>query len=80
MNWDNIDLKSEYERNQNIVDSLSFDTLLLEISCNIKEINKDTIRAQFEQDLKSHIDSAREVFNSNLNNILNDALEYRKQD
>ena len=80
MNWENVDLKSSYESDQNIIDSLNFNTLLLEISCNIKDINKETIKAQFEDDLKSRIDSAREVFNNNLNNILKESLDYRKQD
>lgn len=79
MDWNNVNLKSAYEREQPIIDALSFDTLLLEISCNISDINKETIKAQFEEDLKSRINSAREVFNNNLDNILNDALEYRKQ-
>lgn len=79
MNWLNIDLKSNYERDLSIIDNLTFDTLLLEISCNIRDINKETIKAQFETDLKSRIDSARDVFNNNLNNILNEALEYRNE-
>ena len=79
MNWSNIDLKSNYERDLSIIDSLTFDTLLLEISCNIRDINRETIKAQFEIDLKARIDSAREVFNSNLNNILNESLEYRNE-
>lgn len=73
MNWKNIDLNS-HERESNIIDPLTFDTLLLEISCNLPEINEATIRMQFEQDLQSRIDSAREVFNNNLKNILKDAL------
>lgn len=80
MNWTNVNLKSDYERNQNIVDPLSFDTLLLEISCNIRDINKETIKAQFETDLKNRIESAREVFNNNLDNILKESLEYRNND
>lgn len=79
MNWSNIDLKSNYERDLSIIDNLTFNTLLLEISCNIRDINKETIKNQFETDLKARIDSAREVFNNNLNNILNEALEYRNE-
>ncbi len=79
MNWSNIDLKSNYERDLSIIDNLTFDTLLLEISCNIRDINKETIKKQFETDLKARIDSARDVFNNNLNNILNEALEYRNE-
>jgi len=61
MDWNNINLKDNYERNQNIIDPLSFDTLLLEISCNVREINKENVLKQFETDLKSRIESAREI-------------------
>ena len=77
MDWTNINLKDNYERSQNIIDPLSFDTLLLEISCNCREITTVAIRKQFEDDLQSRIRSAREVFENNLNNILKDAEEYR---
>ena len=77
MNWENIDLNS-HEIYANIVDSYSFNTLLLEVTCNCKEINKETIRKQFEESLNSNIQSAREVFESNLDNILNHALKYRQ--
>lgn len=80
MDWKNVNLKDNYERDQNIIDPLNFDTLLLEISCNIRNINKETIKAQFEEDLKNRIQSAREVFNNNIDNILNEALKYRNQD
>lgn len=77
MDWNNIDLKNQYERSQNIIDSLSFETLLLEISCNVKDINASTVMAQFEADLQIRIESARDVMMANLQNIVNDALEYR---
>jgi hypothetical protein len=77
MNWKNVNLESSYERAQNIIDPLSFDTLLLEIQCNLREINKDTVRKQFEEDLQSKIQSAREVFNNNLDNIIKNAEKYR---
>jgi hypothetical protein len=77
MNWNNIDLNRPSERQANILDGLTFDILLLEISCNLTKINKETIRAQFELDLKIKIDSAREVFEANSDNILKDAIKYR---
>jgi len=77
MDWKNINLSDRYEREQNIIDPLDFDTLLLEISCNIRDINKYTIREQFEIDLKARVESAKEVFENNLNNILIDAVKYR---
>ena len=80
MDWNNVNLKSQFERSQNIIDALSFDTLLLEISCNVREINKETVLAQFELDLKNRIESAREVMLLNLDNIVKDAQEYRNND
>ena len=77
MNWKNIDLKSPYESSQNILDNYDFDTLLLEISCNIKDISKESIKKHFESVLKLKIESAKTVFNDNLDNILKEAIEYR---
>lgn len=79
MDWKNVNLKIGYERDQNIIDPLSFDTLLLEINCNCREITKEAIKKQFEEDLQSRIRSAREVFNNNLENILKEAQEYRNE-
>jgi hypothetical protein len=80
MNWENVNLTDNYERDQNIIDSLNFDTLLLEISCNIsdKNLTREEIRKQFETDLKNIIISAREIFNNNIDNILKQAQEERK--
>jgi hypothetical protein len=78
MNWKNIDLDSSYERAQNIIDPLNFDTLLMEINCNLKKIDRDTVRKQFDEDLKNRIISAREVFNDNLDNIVKEAIRYRE--
>lgn len=80
INWENVNLSDGYERNQNIIDPLSFDTLLLEINCNIPNINSETVKKQFEEDLKNRIESAREVFENNLQNIIDNANEYRNQD
>lgn len=80
MNWNNINLKDNYERSQNIIDPLSFDTLLLEISCNVIEINKENVLKQFETDLQNRIISARKIVLSNLDNIVKDAQEYRNND
>lgn len=75
MNWQSVNLDDNYERDQNIIDPLSFDTLLLEINCNCKDINEATVRQQFETDLKSRIASAREVFEMNLKNIVRQAKQ-----
>lgn len=79
MNWNNIDLNSS-EVESNILNAYSFKTLLLEVECNVREINEETIRQQFTESLNAHIFCAREIFNANLQNILNQALADRAID
>jgi hypothetical protein len=80
MNWNNVNLKDSFERSQNILDGYSFDTLLLEISTNLVTMDEQTISRYFEKQLREKIDIARSVFNSNLKNIVADAIEYQNLD
>ncbi|MGL5032645.1 MAG: hypothetical protein ACRC6M_02460 [Microcystaceae cyanobacterium] len=76
--WKNVDLNSPCDRGLELINGLSFETLLLEIHCNLREINKETVKELFEDDLQSRIKSARKVFNDNLENIVNHATEVQK--
>jgi len=78
INWSNIDLSSSYQRSLNILDPYSFDSLLLEVTCNLPVIDRQTVRAQFMTSLQSKIDCAKEVFESNLDNIVKQALKERE--
>jgi len=71
--WNNIDMNSPYETSLNLVENLTFDTLLLEVQCNCKTIDEQSVTAQFEEDLRSRIESAREVFQANLQSIIRKA-------
>lgn len=77
MNWNNVDLDSPSEAGANLIDPLTFDGLLLEIDCNLRVINRDSVRHQFELDCKQRMDEAYDVFEANLNNIVNKALKNR---
>ena len=77
MDYLNIDLNSDYERNTDILDGYNLDTLFLEISCNLREINEETVKKQFYESLNSKIQSAKEIFNANLQNIVKYAQEER---
>lgn len=77
MDYLNIDLKSDYERNTDILDGYNLDTLFLEISCNLREINEETVKKQFYESLNAKIQSAKEIFNANLQNIVKYAQEER---
>ena len=69
--WSNIDLTDNYERNLNLLEPYSFDTLLLEINCNIPN-DKRTPKA-----IKNHAIGvlrmkyleALEILEENLENI-----------
>lgn len=80
MDYLNIDLNSDYERNADILDGYNLDTLFLEISCNLREINEETVRKQFYESLNSKIQSAKDIFNANLKNIVKYAQEERAID
>lgn len=78
MDWKNIDMNSAYERDQSIVNAYSTNDLLLEVNCNLTEITPATVMAQFEEALSANIDSARQVMADNLDNIVKEAIRYRK--
>ena len=80
MDYLNINFSNDYERNSNILDGYDFDTLFLEISCNLREINEETVKQQFYESLNSNIQSAKDVFNANLKNIVKYAQEERAID
>ena len=77
MDYFNIDLNSDHERNTDILDGYNLDTLFLEISCNLREINEETVKKQFYESLNSKIQSAKDIFNANLKNIVKYAQEER---
>ena len=77
MDYLNINLNNDRERNTNILDGYDLETLFLEISCNLTEVNEETVKAQFYESLNSKIQSAKDIFNANLKNIVKYAQEER---
>ena len=80
VDWKNINLQSPWERSLNLIENLTFDDLLLEIECNLPEINEATVRQQFEQDLNARIEEAKAVFEDNLHNLVKYANSHRSND
>ena len=80
MDYLNINLNNDHERNTDILDGYDLETLFLEISCNVTEINEETVKAQFYESLNSKIQSAKDIFNANLQNIVKYAQEERAID
>lgn len=77
MDFLNINLNNDHERNTDILDGYDLETLFLEISCNLREINEETVKQQFYETLNSKIQSAKDIFNANLKNIVKYAQEER---
>jgi len=77
MNWNNIDLNSPYESSQNLLDGYDFDTILLEVSCNLKEITPETVRKQALESINCKYKTAIEILEANLQNLTDAALKYR---
>lgn len=79
IDWNNVDLDSPSETSHNLIEGLTFDALLLEINCNLPEINAETVTAQFESDLQSRISEARDIFRTNLKNIVRHTRKEREE-
>ena len=79
--WSNIDLSSAYERNLNILEPYDFETLLLELSCNIRtsDLSEGAILKQFNESLDSKVQSAKEIMKDNLKNVLKYELKEREE-
>ena len=76
-NWNNLNLDNGYERSLYLLEPIVIDTLLLEIDCNLDQINEDTITAQFEESLKQRIQESRDIFKKNLANFVKKAKKVR---
>lgn len=81
INWFDINLESDYERNLNFLEGYSFDTLLLEIHCNLRkdEINEKKIKRHLAKQLTLNLDEAREIVLANLDNIISKALKDKEE-
>jgi hypothetical protein len=77
MDWMNVDMQSPSERSASLIDGLTFEVLLLEIGCNVRDITPASVMAQFEEDLQSRIAEARQVMEANLLNITREAIRER---
>ncbi len=77
MNLNNVNLQDPNERFSNLIDPLTFNTLLLDIYLNVKEVNEESVRQQFKESLDSRCETAKEVFEMNLTNIIEQAKTER---
>ena len=77
MNWNKIDLNSPFESSQPILDAYDCNTLLLEVECNVRDINTDTVRKQAMVSIKAKYNTAIEILEANLENLTAHAQKER---
>ena len=71
IDWKAVDLTQAYNRDQNILDSYNFETLFLEIHCNMREEEKTAanILKHACEVLNSKMELAKEILIDNIYNI-----------
>jgi len=76
MNWNNVDLNS-HEVESNLLENYTFSTILLEVNCNVREINRETVKAQAMESINAKYKESIEILEANLDNITKKAIEER---
>ena len=82
MNWNNVDLNSGYEKSQNFLDGYDFDTLLLEVYCNMKkeDTTRENILKHVKAEIANRVQSANEIILANIDNIVKYAIEEKNRE
>jgi len=78
IDWENIDMDSPFERSLNLIEPLTFETLLLEVHCNLPKITKGAMLIQFKQDMENRIEEAWHVFGANFDALEKEAKKRRE--
>lgn len=77
IDWKNVNLDSPFEASRNLLENYTFDTLLLEVHCNLPTINEATVKAQAILSIRAKYQEAIEILNNNLSNITKHAQKER---
>ena len=82
MDWNDIDLKSNYERSQTFLDGYDFETLILELTCNYpaKDVNPALVRKHAIEAIQAKAEEAVSIIEHNMRNIAKEVTDYHKQD
>lgn len=81
MDWKNVNLEDNYERNKNLLENYTFETLLLEVSANLgTRATKESIKRQALESIKAKYNEALQVLEDNLDNITEHALKEINED
>lgn len=81
MDWNNIDLKSGYQRSQDFLDGYSFETLLLELQSNFKteDLTEEKVLQHAFEQINNKVREAKEILRDNLKQIVQTEQHERKE-
>ena len=80
MDWLNVDLSSPYEREQDFLSGYDFETLLLEVQCNLRELIEEAILKHAYTEIDAKAREAKAIVKANIKAILKEAVDYRNID
>ena len=81
MDWNNINLNSEYERSQNFLDGYDFETLLLELQTNFKteDLTEEKVLNHAFKAIENRVREAKEILRDNIKQIVQVEKKERKE-
>lgn len=81
MNWKNVNLDDAYEAGRNLLENYTFETLLLEVHCNLKteQLNATEIKTHARKMLFDKYQESLEILNDNIDNIVTKANKDRAE-
>ncbi len=81
MDWNNINLNSEYERSQNFLDGYDFETLLLELQTNFKteDLTEEKVLKHAFVQINNKVREAKEILKDNIKQIVQVEQKERKE-
>lgn len=81
MDWNNINLNSEYERSQNFLDGYDFETLLLELQTNFKteDLTEEKVLNHAFKAIENRVKEAKEILRDNIKQIVQVEQKERKE-
>lgn len=81
MDWNNINLNSEYERSQNFLDGYDFETLFMELQTNFKteDLTEEKVLNHAFKAIENMVREAKEILTDNIKQIVQVEQKERKE-
>lgn len=71
-------LGEDIDRNDNLLDSISFDELILTVHCNCQEITQEVVEKELNRILEIRMQDMKYLLEKNIDEIITEAKKGRK--